>query len=105
MTNPPPAGSEAPRTEAAGQLSATHVLFALIGLALHLTMGVFVAASGLVAPPWGVAVLAAVWIATAVLSLRRWRRQMFMPLLMAAAVALAWIGLVAFGGAVLGWQA
>jgi hypothetical protein len=68
-------------------------------------MAVLVAASGLVAPPWGVVVLGLVWLATAAVSVRTWRRRMFMPLLMATAVAVAWVALVSFGGAVLGWNA
>lgn len=90
---------------AADELTPVHVLFVLIGAALHLVVGFFVAASGLVAPPWGVAILVVVWVIGAVVALRRWRSSMFVPLIVACATAVFWIGLVAFGGAVLGWNA
>jgi hypothetical protein len=87
------------------ELTPTHLLFALIGLALHLVMGVFVVASGLVAPPWGVAVLVAVWLAAAAWAGIRWRRSMFAPLTAAVGTAAFWILFVGAGDAFLGWTA
>ena len=63
------------------------------------------AASGLVAPPWGVAVLLLVWLALFVLAVRWWtphpRRLLLLPVV---AVAL-WFGLLTAGDVFLGWTA
>lgn len=89
----------------AKELTPVHLLFALIGAALHLVIGFFVAASGLVAPAWGVAVLVVAWLAGAVVAVMRWRRSMFLPLLVACGTAAFWIGFLTFGDVVLGWTA
>ncbi len=67
-------------------------------------MGVFVFASGLVAPLWAVAVLVAFWLVAVVASLRTWRRKMYSPVMWGVAVGLAWIGLISVGGALFGWS-
>jgi hypothetical protein len=89
----------------ADELTPTHLLFTLIGVASHLVVGVLVAASGLVAPFWGVMVLMVVWLAAAVVTVMKWRERMFIPLLMAIGTAVFWIAFVSFGDAVLGWTA
>lgn len=86
------------------ELSPRHLLYALVGAALQLVMGVFVLASGLVAPPWAVALLVAVWLLGVVSSLRSWRDKMFSPLLWGVVVGVVWVGVVSVGGAVLGWN-
>jgi hypothetical protein len=63
------------------------------------------AASGLVAPGWGVAVLMAIWLALLVLAIRWWTPHP-LRLLTLPVVALAiWFALVTAGGAWLGWTA
>ncbi len=87
------------------ELTPRHVLYALVGAALLLVMGVFVAASGLIVPPWGTAVLVGVWLLAVVMALRSWREKMFAPVMWGVLVGLFWIAFVAFGGGVLGWTA
>ncbi len=86
------------------ELSSRHVLYALVGAALLLVMGVFVFASGLVAPLWAVGLLVAFWGFAVMSSLRTWRRKMLSPVMWGVAVGLAWVGLISIGGAVLDWS-
>jgi hypothetical protein len=88
----------------ADELSSRHLLYALVGAALLLAMGVLVFASGLVAPLWAVAVLGAFWGFAVVASLRTWRRKMLSPVMWGVAVGVAWVGLISIGGAVLDWS-
>ncbi|MEO5853326.1 MAG: hypothetical protein ABIQ15_12510 [Nocardioides sp.] len=63
------------------------------------------AASGLVAPWWGVVALLAVWLALFVLACRWWTpHPRWLPGVGVVAI-LVWFGLVAAGGAWLGWTA
>jgi hypothetical protein len=68
-------------------------------------MAFFVAFSGLIAPPWGVAVLAAAWLGLTIYGLPRWRRgphiTIGLPLLMVA----FWFVFLTFGDLALGWSA
>ena len=86
-------------------LSPAAIIFAVVGGGIHLVMGFFVAASGLLAPPWGVAVLVTVWLALTVWGLRKWRNgpsiTMGLPLLMVA----FWFVFLTFGDLALGWTA
>ena len=82
----------------------THVVFALVGAALHLVIGVLVFASSLVAPLWAVVALGTVWLVAAVWSWRRWRSSMFAPLVAAVVVAAVWIGALSAGAAWLDWN-
>lgn len=78
-----------------------------IGIALHLLAGVFpFAASGLIAPLWGVVVLYLWWLALLAVAVRfvrtrRWRLVLAVPFVAVA----GWFALMSFGGAVLGWTA
>lgn len=87
------------------RLSPAAIIFAFVGAGIHLVMGFFVAFSGLIAPPWGVAVLVAAWLGLTVWGLRRWRQgpriTMGLPLLMVA----FWFLFLTFGDLVLGWTA
>ena len=82
-------------------------VFAAAGIVLHLVAGVFpFAASGLIAPLWGVVVLYLWWLALLAVAIRlvrtrRWRLVLAVPF---AAVA-GWFALMSLGGAVLGWTA
>lgn len=86
-------------------ISARHLLYSLVGWALQSVFGLLAFASGLVAPPVGVAVIVTVWIVTAVVSVARWRRSPLIPLGMGVLVGILIIGILAFGDAVLGWTA
>ena len=86
-------------------ISAAHRAFALVGAALHAAVGLLVLASPLVAPPWGVAVLAGVWVVSVIVSIRTWRVRMFAALLAAASAAAFWVVFLTFGDLVLGWSA
>ena len=82
---------------------------ALVGVVLHLAVGVFpYAASGLVVPLWGVVVLYGCWLALAVVLIRLLRGPDRRPLVAPAVplVALAvWFAFVTLGEALLGWTA
>ena len=86
-------------------MSAAAIIFAVVGGSIHLVMGFFVAFSGLLAPPWAVAILVAMWLGLAVWWLRGWRRgphiTMGLPLLM----VVFWFATLTFGDLVLGWTA
>lgn len=87
------------------ELSSRHVLYTLVGWGLQAVFGVLAFASGLIAPLAGVAVIVAVWVITAAYSVWRWRRTPWIPLGMGVLAGLAIISIIAFGGAVLGWNA
>ena len=87
------------------ELTPRHALYALVGAALLLVMGILVLASGLVAPWWAVGLLATLWLVGVVASLRNWRGKMYSPLLWAVGIGVAWVGLISLGSAVLGWNA
>ncbi|MDP9434317.1 MAG: hypothetical protein M3P93_03630 [Actinomycetota bacterium] len=74
------------------------------GLALHLLVGYPYAVSGLVAPPYGVLALWAVWAALLVVAVRlRPRRPLLVPLVPVVAFGL-WLGGLTLGELLLGWQ-
>jgi hypothetical protein len=87
------------------RITAGHLSVALIGAGTQLVAGFFVAFSSLVAPPWGVAVLWAVWMATTVWGVRNWRRRVFAPLIAVGVMVLFWVAFLNFGDHVLGWTA
>ena len=68
-----------------------------LGLILFVGTGFFYAASGLVAPPWGVAVLWVIWFGLLVLLIRWWRRNPWIVFAIPFAAAALW-GLVLFAG-------
>lgn len=90
---------------ASSDISPTHLLFALIGLALMAVVGLFVFVSTLIAPVWAVTVMGTIWLGAGLWAWRSWRRSMFAPLLAAVAVGVVWILVVNLGDALLGWTA
>ena len=82
-------------------------VFASAGVVLHLVTGVFpFAASGLIAPLWGVVVLYVWWVALLGVAIRLVRTRRLRLVLAVPFVAVAgWFALMWFGGAVLGWTA
>jgi hypothetical protein len=76
-----------------------------VGFAAHLVIGIWYAASGLVAPPWAVAVLLAIWVLVLIVGLRLRTRR---PWLMLAAPVLdvvIWVAAISAGESFLGWTA
>jgi hypothetical protein len=65
----------------------------------------FYLASGLVAPPWAVGVLLAIWVLMLVLCIRWFRRRPFVVLAMPLVAAAVWLAVISAGGAWLGWTA
>jgi hypothetical protein len=63
------------------------------------------AASGLVAPWWGVALLMLIWLELFVLGCRWWSSHPARLLLLPLVAIVAWFGLLSAGGAWLGWTA
>lgn len=87
------------------EISPRHLLYTLVGWGLQLLFGVLAVASGLVAPPGGVAVIITVWGMTAVYSIAGWRRTPWIPLGMGMLSGVLVVAIISFGGAVLGWNA
>lgn len=76
-----------------------------LGLAAHLVLGLWYAASGLIAPAWAVAGLLLVWLALLAVAIRLLRcRPALVPLVPLTAV-LIWLAVVTAGDAWLGWTA
>ena len=74
------------------------LLFGVIGGAFLAVVLVFILASALVAPGWVVILLAGLWLAGVVVSLRSWPRRAWMPLLVGTALAVVWIAAVSVWG-------
>ena len=77
-----------------------------VAVGLHVLVGVFpYLASGLAAPPAGLAVLAVIWIGLFVV-IWRWRpRPAALVLTVPVAAVALWFAVMSFGDAVLGWTA
>jgi hypothetical protein len=74
-----------------------------VGLAAHLALFIWYAASGLVAPGWAVAVLLLVWAGFLALAIRLLViRPLFVPLVPLTAL-LFWIMAISMGEAYLNW--
>ena len=74
------------------------LLFGVIGAAFLAVVLMFILASALVAPGWVVGALVVLWVVGAVASLRSWPQRAWMPLLVATALAVAWIAAVSITG-------
>lgn len=76
------------------------------GLALHVALGVFpFAFTGLLAPPWAVAVVAVWWLFLAGIAWRLHRRSPWLVPLVPLAALAGWVALLAIGDFFLGWVA
>lgn len=87
------------------EISPRHLLYSLVGWGLQAVFGVLAFSSGLVAPPAGVAVIVAVWVVTAIVSIARWRRTPLVPLGMGLLSGVLIVAIISFGGAFLDWNA
>ena len=90
---------------AGSSIDVVHRGLALAGGVLYLLAGFWVSVSGLVVPPWGVAVLAVVWLALGLWAVSRWRSRRLAPLLAFGAMAVFWVAFVLLGSLVFGFQA
>jgi protein-S-isoprenylcysteine O-methyltransferase Ste14 len=99
----PPAGShvEEMRTGA----SPVAIVLGLVALALHLVVGYFVLASGLVAPLWAVLTLVVLWVVAFIVGWRIWRSHPAVAVAVPVVTALIWLAVIAAGGQFLGWTA
>jgi hypothetical protein len=79
---------------------------AWIGLVLHLVVGVFpYLTSGLVVPPWGLAVLGIVWVGLLVLAIRLVRQGSPWTLAVPAIAIAFWFLWLTVGERLWGWTA
>ena len=79
---------------------------AWVGFFIHLVVGVFpYAASGLLAPLYGVAILYVGWFVLLFFALRWWNPSPYRVLLVPALALVWWFALLTFGELVIGWQA
>jgi hypothetical protein len=76
-----------------------------VGLAAHLVIGIWYAASGLVSPPWGVGVLLAIWFALLVVGLRLRTRRPWWMLAVPVLDVVIWVAVVTAGETFFGWTA
>lgn len=80
-------------------------LLLVVSLVLHLGIGVFYLAAGLVAPGWAVLLLWAAWVAMLVLLVRLWRVAPQRALLVPVAAVLLIYLVITLGEQLLGWTA
>ena len=79
---------------------------AWVGFLVHLVVGVFpYAASGLLAPLYGIALVYVGWFALLILALKWWNPKPYWVLLVPVAALAWWFALMSLGGLVLGWTA
>jgi hypothetical protein len=83
---------------------AGQIIAIVFGAVLHVAIGFFYAASGLLAPLWGVAVLWLIWLGLAVL-MWRWRSRPFVVLAIPFVAAGIWWAVISLGDVLLGWTA
>lgn len=76
----------------------------VFGILMHLAMGMFVFAAGLVAPGWVVGLLIGVWFAGA-WGIWRFRRTPVVALVIPMAMAAIWWATITLGDHFLGWTA
>ena len=81
-------------------------ILALVGVVLYVVTGVFpFAASGLVAPLWGIAVLYGGWLIGLWLTIRLYQRRSAWALAMPVAALAFWWLVVTLGESIFGWTA
>ncbi|HDL41734.1 MAG TPA: hypothetical protein ENG98_01805 [Actinobacteria bacterium] len=73
------------------EISPHHLMFAYIGLGMHLVAGFFIVVSLLVMPWPAVAGLGLLWLTGALHSIGVWREKVSRPLVVAMGVSVAWI--------------
>ena len=66
-------------------------MYGLVGVAMHLVVGVLVAASFAVIPVGWMVVLGVLWVAGAVLGAAQWNETVWIPLLASILVSALWM--------------
>jgi hypothetical protein len=94
-----------PVEETSAGASPVAIVLGLVALALHLVVGYFVLASGLVAPLWAVLMLVLIWVIALILGWRIWRSHPAVAVAVPVVTALIWLAVIAAGGQFLGWTA
>ena len=69
-------------------------MYGMVGVAMHIVIGVLVAASVQVVPASGMVVLGILWTAGAIAGAASWKRTVWIPLLSSLLVAAAWMAVV-----------
>jgi len=69
------------------------MMYGMVGVAMHIVIGVLVAASYAVVPPAGMVALVLLWVAGAALGAAMWKRTVWIPLLSSLIVAVVWMTL------------
>lgn len=77
----------------------------VVAAVLQLGVGFITLTSGLVAPLWATLVLVAVWVVGVTVLIRLARTRPLLTPLVPVANGAVWVGMLAFGDAVLGWTA
>ena len=79
---------------------------AWVGLFLHFAIAVFpYAATGLLAPLWGIAIVYLGWLALLFLAVKWWKETPYRVLLIPVLGLVWWFAWLNFGDFVLGWTA
>lgn len=75
-----------------------------VALGLHVAVGIFpFSATGLIAPPWGWAVVFAWWLALFIVAWR-WRpRNSWSALIIPVVAVVGWFAIISLGEALFGW--
>jgi hypothetical protein len=89
----------------ARRLASWQLVLGWLAFAVHLPVGLLYLVSGLVVPEYGIAVLLAIWTLLLVVLLRLPTSRPAYALLVPATAFALWVGVLAFGGAFLGWTA
>ncbi len=71
--------------------SAHLTMYGLVGVAIHVVVGILVFASAAIVPAGWTAILVGLWLAGAALGGALWRRTVWIPLLASLVVAAAWM--------------
>lgn len=80
-------------------------MIGLVGLALHLVLGLFIFFSTLIAPIWAVGLLSAVWMVALYFGWRTWRARPWVAIVVPLGVFALWMLTLLLGDAFLGWTA
>ena len=71
--------------------SAHLLMYGMVGVAMHVVVGILVVASIAIVPAWWAVTLIGSWLAGAALGGALWKRTVWIPLLASIVVAAAWM--------------
>jgi hypothetical protein len=87
------------------ELTSRRVLYALVGLGLHLVAGFLMLVSGLVVPPWAVIAMLVIWAVLLGYGLQTWREKAWVTIGLPLVAFAVWIATLTLGAGLLGWNA